>query len=396
MPKISTYNAAETPTGGESILGIQASAPAVRFVIGTHLPYLGADGKIPETYIPNISGLGDMVKATYDPANKEEQVLTIGDLLDEDTMVSNSATKAPTQQSTKAYVDAEVTTLESAIALKANTADLGDSATLDVGTTAGTVAAGDDSRFTDSREWTAATVSQAEAEAGVATTRRAWTAERIAQAIDALGGPPVITGVAEPTVNDDSGDGYEVGQLWAFNGQLWILTDATVAAAVWLALSAEDSFSANMTAFLIDLPNGTVWSTHGGADDTFVPAFRENIGEGAAVLNEGAFLPVAAEPGITIVSDATYTIDAADFAKHLHFSHATPVITVGTQAAETYGPSFYALLTGDNAFVVTFDTAVDGNGQAASSWDVTAVPGCVGITRKGDDDWLIIGNTTIV
>lgn len=54
------------------------------------------------------------------------------------------------------------------------------------GTTAGTAAQGNDSRLSDSREWTADTVSQAEAEAGTATTRRAWTAERVAQAIVAL------------------------------------------------------------------------------------------------------------------------------------------------------------------------------------------------------------------
>lgn len=42
-----------------------------------------------------------------------------------------------------------------------------------------------DARFSDSREWTAATVAQAEAEAGTATTRRAWTAQRVFQAIAA-------------------------------------------------------------------------------------------------------------------------------------------------------------------------------------------------------------------
>ncbi len=41
----------------------------------------------------------------------------------------------------------------------------------------------DDPRLSDAREWTAATVTQAEAEAGAATTRRAWTAERVRQAI---------------------------------------------------------------------------------------------------------------------------------------------------------------------------------------------------------------------
>lgn len=43
----------------------------------------------------------------------------------------------------------------------------------------------DDARLADAREWTASTVSQAEAEAGTATTRRAWTAQRVFQAIAA-------------------------------------------------------------------------------------------------------------------------------------------------------------------------------------------------------------------
>jgi hypothetical protein len=50
---------------------------------------------------------------------------------------------------------------------------------------ANSVAFSDDARLTNAREWTAATISQAEAEAGTATTRRAWTAERVKQAIAA-------------------------------------------------------------------------------------------------------------------------------------------------------------------------------------------------------------------
>ena len=42
-----------------------------------------------------------------------------------------------------------------------------------------------DARLTDAREWTAETVAQVEAEAGTATTRRAWTAQRVFQAIGA-------------------------------------------------------------------------------------------------------------------------------------------------------------------------------------------------------------------
>lgn len=40
-----------------------------------------------------------------------------------------------------------------------------------------------DSRLTDSREWTGATVSQAEAEAGTSTTARKWTAQRVRQSV---------------------------------------------------------------------------------------------------------------------------------------------------------------------------------------------------------------------
>ena len=43
----------------------------------------------------------------------------------------------------------------------------------------------DDTRLTDAREWAAATVTQAEAEAGTATIRRAWTAQRVFQAVAA-------------------------------------------------------------------------------------------------------------------------------------------------------------------------------------------------------------------
>jgi hypothetical protein len=50
---------------------------------------------------------------------------------------------------------------------------------------AGSYVTSSDSRLTDSREWTAETVTQAEAETGTATTRRAWTAQRVRQAISA-------------------------------------------------------------------------------------------------------------------------------------------------------------------------------------------------------------------
>lgn len=52
-----------------------------------------------------------------------------------------------------------------------------------VATQLGTKVNDDDVRLTNSREWTASTIAQAEAEAGTATTRRAFTAQRVRQAI---------------------------------------------------------------------------------------------------------------------------------------------------------------------------------------------------------------------
>lgn len=54
-----------------------------------------------------------------------------------------------------------------------------------VATQIGSKADSTDPRFSDSREWSAITITQAEAEAGTATTRRAWTALRVRQAIQA-------------------------------------------------------------------------------------------------------------------------------------------------------------------------------------------------------------------
>lgn len=63
--------------------------------------------------------------------------------------------------------------------------ELGTAAVADTGTGPSNVILGNDSRLSDAREWSAETVSQVEAEAGTATTRRAWTAQRVWQAIAA-------------------------------------------------------------------------------------------------------------------------------------------------------------------------------------------------------------------
>ena len=72
-----------------------------------------------------------------------------------------------------------------------------------------------DSRLTNSREWTASTISQAEAENGTATTRRAFTAQRVRQAIAAWWNSLDIIGKGDSQVptNQDIREKYDVQPL---------------------------------------------------------------------------------------------------------------------------------------------------------------------------------------
>lgn len=73
---------------------------------GNNGKFLTTDGT--DASWATLAGGGDMAAATYDPAAKSEQLLGISDILDEDNMASDSATKVPSQQSVKAYVDNNV------------------------------------------------------------------------------------------------------------------------------------------------------------------------------------------------------------------------------------------------------------------------------------------------
>ncbi len=71
-----------------------------------------------------------------------------------------------------------------------------------------------DSRFSDAREWTATTVTQAEAEAGASTARRAWTSQRVRQAIAAWwGGASSVTPAASKAVVSGVGGKINSGFL---------------------------------------------------------------------------------------------------------------------------------------------------------------------------------------
>lgn len=135
---------------------------------------LGADGKVPSGQMTNIvtkenvgAAQAGATEKTAPPADPDRLV---------GVEAGNSNLFWITFGKLKEYFDELYPRINS----------LGNSAKLNVGTEENTVAAGDDERLSDAREWIAEIVSQAEAEAGNATAARKWTAQRVRQAINAL------------------------------------------------------------------------------------------------------------------------------------------------------------------------------------------------------------------
>ena len=207
-----------------------------------------------------------------------------------------------------------------------------------------------DSRLTDAREWSADTVSQAEAEAGTATTRRAFTALRVFQAIAAWW--QTIT-VSTSKLADAS-----VTTAKLVDGSV---TAGKIASAQTVSFSAASAASVAATSFInfgtfsqILLP-GTVqfrvasgivetgtWRgtqigiAYGGTGATTASGARTNLGLGNVDNTSDASKPVstaqaAADSAVAsaAASDATSKANAAQAAAVQRANHT------GTQTAST-------------------------------------------------------------
>lgn len=197
--------------------------------------------------------------------------------------------------------------------LMSTISNAGAAAVLNVGTTAGTVAAGDDSRLTNSREWTASTVTQVDAEAGTSTTRTAWTAQRVRQAILA------VTGAV----------GTTVGRA------LFALTNPS--AVRFLRINADNTVTARTDSEMrTDLGLGTIATQAASA---------VAITGGTVAVNAGT----VSAPGISIAGDANTGIyqSAAD----------TLDITTNGENKASFGLRDLAFNGGDRIALVNNDKA---------------------------------------
>jgi hypothetical protein len=108
----------------------------------------------------------------------------ISDVTGLQTALDAKATPADVTAAITAVIDAAPASLDTLNELAAALGDDANFASTVTTALAGKVSTSD-SRLTDAREWTADTISQAEAEAGSSTTRRAFTAARVFQAVAA-------------------------------------------------------------------------------------------------------------------------------------------------------------------------------------------------------------------
>ena len=169
------------------------------------------NGEDPFSELPILNDDGLLQQAVYqlqiDKADRTE--LFSGSYID--------LTDVPSEFNPSAHTHTinDVTDLQSNLDGKEPTFTKNTAFNKNFGAASGTVCEGDDSRLTNSREWTASTISQAEAENGTATTRRAFTAQRVRQAIVSWWQSLDIIGKGDNQVptNQDIREKYDVQSL---------------------------------------------------------------------------------------------------------------------------------------------------------------------------------------
>ena len=170
-----------------------------------------------------------------------------GWVIDEDDMVSDSATKVPTQQSVKAYVDAAGGTTLPVVdttGIAKGSADATKIVRLEVdGLTTGTTRVLTVQDADGTIALTGDNIAASQVASGTLTHERGG----LEADVSAYGGVPLIDGgstselkynltaTTDPGVGDDSADGYTIGSRWV-NVTLdkeFVCLDASVGAAVW-------------------------------------------------------------------------------------------------------------------------------------------------------------------
>ena len=205
-----------------------------------------------------------------------------------------------------------------------------------------------DPRLTDAREWSASTVTQSEAETGTATTRRAFTAQRIRQAILAW-----WAGSAEKTKLDGIAAGAQVNSVTSVAGKTGAVT---LSAADVGAASASHSHTAATT-------------SAAGFMSATDKAKLDGIALGAQV---NSVISVASKTGAVTLSAAD--VGAAS-ASHSHTAATTSAagFMSATDKAKLDGIASGATATSGTVTSVTGGTGLSGTVTSSGSLNLLTI-----------------------
>ncbi|MBA3591385.1 hypothetical protein [Methylibium sp.] len=140
-------------------------------------------------------------------------------------------------------------------------------------------------------------------------------------------GVPITSVVASvnPTVLDDAGDGYLVGQtIWtnSVSDAMFMLADGAAGAAVWVSVGGGGGAGDMLKATYDPDVNGVIALAHGGTDATTASGARTNLGLGTAAVTD-----TGTGAANTILGNDTRLTDARTPTAH---NHSAAELTSGT------------------------------------------------------------------
>lgn len=206
------------------------------------------------------------------------------------------------------------------------------------------------------------------------------------------GGIHKLNGTTAPTVNEDSGDGYAVGSVWAdvTNDKAYICVDSTVGAAVWRVIGTAGSILVDQVPAADRLPYYTGATTASLAtftsfgrslvDDADATAARTTLGLAIGTNVQAYDADLAAIAGLTSAADkGIYFTGVGTAATYDLTSFARTLLDDANQAAMQ---STLGLVPGTNVQAYDADlaalAALSGTNtiyyrSAANTWSAVAI-----------------------
>lgn len=253
-----------------------------------------------------------------------------------------------------------------------------------------------------------------------------------------------LSATVDPTVNDDSDDGYAPRSRWynTVSGDLFLCVDATVGAAVWVlaSLTTEDlGTMAIQDANNVAITGGTISGlasglevASGGTGATTAAGARSNLGLGTAAVEDstafataaqGALAASAVQPGANVsllnndaqyitsakadtlasylvkrdIVGATHTVEASDLGKVLVFDTASAVtLTVPQQSTTALPQGFNFAFRNKNATPGAITVTPQGSdvveGAGTVTNDSSKMSSCNLETAGAPNTWVTAGD----